>query len=379
MDAEREINFTGGMPDPDSFPVEGLIAAAQTALRRVGGKTLVRYPGDRGEGSLREVTAERFHHRDGVAVSPNDIAITNGSMQAIDLTLRAFVKPGDTVICEEITYMGTLGALRHYGARLVGVPVDRDGMDTDALSDALRDLKRRGIRPSLLYTVPTNQNPTGANLSRERRHRLVELAEEYDVPVLEDDCYDDIHFEARSAEAMYGFAPAGRVVYVGTFSKVIGPGMRLGYLIAPPERMATIMAGRYDGGTSAFASVILAEYLREHMWEHVAETNAIVRAKRDALLNALKRELGDDASCVPPTGGLFAWVRVPDATDMDRLMREIAARRVLCTRGQVFRCDGAEIPYVRFCYGYPTLDEIAEGIARFAECLRVASPRAAAV
>lgn len=379
MDREHEINFTGGMPDPESFPIEGLIAAAQTALRRVGGKTLVRYPGDRGDISLREIAAERFRHRDGTVISLEDVAITSGSMQAIDLTLRAFVHRGDTVLCEETTYMGTLGALRYCGARLVGVPVDENGMDTDALGDILRDLKRRGIRPSLIYTIPTNQNPRGVNLSRERRHRLVELAEEYDVLILEDDCYDDIHFEGPPAETMYHFAPSGRIVYVATFSKVIGPGMRLGYLIAPPSRLVPILEGRYDGGTSSFASIILAEFLREHMWEHIEKTNAIVRRKRDALLDALKRYLGDRVSCIPPRGGLFAWVRIPEETDRDRLMGELTARRVLCTRGQNFRYDNADVPYIRFCYGFPTPEEIDEGVRRFAECLEVASSHVAVV
>ncbi|MBM3213346.1 PLP-dependent aminotransferase family protein [Candidatus Poribacteria bacterium] len=377
MSSLREINFTGGMPDPDTFPVEGLIGATARALRRVGGKTLVRYPGDHGDIELRRVAADRLASREGTRVPTDDIAIASGSMQAIDLVIRAYVKPGDTVICEETTYMGTLGALRHAGARLVGVPVDGDGMVTSELGKTLAGLTARGVHPALIYTVPTNQNPTGANLSKPRRRELVELAEKYDVLVFEDDCYADIHFEGEPIPSMYGIAPQGCVVHVGTFSKVVGPGMRLGYLIAPPSRMVPVLAGRFDGGTSAFASIVLAEYLRDHLWGHIATTNSAVRAKRDALVAGIRRYVPDLASCIPPFGGLFAWVRVPDSTDMDRLMAELARLRVLCTRGRTFHVQEQDIPYVRFSFGYPTLDEIDEGMRRFGQAVRASVPSAA--
>jgi DNA-binding transcriptional MocR family regulator len=374
MASPHEYNFTGGMPDPESFPTEGLIHAAARALREVGGRTLVRYPGDHGDIRLREIAAARFRDREGVEIPVSDIAITNGSMQAVDLVLRAFVRPGAVVVTEALTYMGTLGALRHYGARLTGVPVDEHGMDLDALEQELRTMSRRNVRPALIYTIPTNQNPTGANLSAERRQRLVALAEAYDIPILEDDCYGDIHFEAAAPAAMYGFAPPGRVIYTATFSKVVGPGLRLGYLVAPPDRMAQILAERHDAGTSALASVILAEFLRDNLWEHIAKTNAIVRSKRDALLHALARTLGDTVACRPPTGGLFAWVGLPADTSMEVLMQSLARRRVLCSRGRAFDVANRDIPYVRFSYGYPTLQDIEDGIALFAETVHEAQP-----
>ena len=372
MAEPAQYNFTGGMPDPESFPIEGLVEASARALRRVGGSTLVRYPGDQGDLSLREVAASRFERAQGVPVSPSDISITTGSMQGIDLACRAFIRPGDTVITEELSYMGTLAALRHYGAELVGIPVDADGMDVDALHEALASLRGRGVRPALIYTITVNQNPTGAHLSAERKARLIELADEFDVLILEDECYADIYFDAPPPRAMYPDANPGRVLYLASFSKFIGPGMRLGCMIAPPSLLGTLLDERWDGGTSAFASIILAEYLSEHMWEHIEETNGIVARKRDVLMQALRGSLGELATFHPPKGGLFAWVVLPDATDMDRLMDLLGDRGVLCTRGRDFRFDQQDIPFVRFSYAFPSHGEIRAGIEVFGACVREA-------
>ena len=366
----RGYMFTGGMPDPASFPAEKLAEAAQKAILREGGELFVRYPGDQGNAALREMAARRFNEAQRADASPEEVAITNGSMQALDLIIRAYVPRGGVVLTEELTYMGTLGILRHLDARVVGVPVDENGMNTDALAEILDGLRRAGVRPALINTVPVNHNPTGMHMSAERKQRLIELAEEHDVLILEDECYGDIYFGEHPPRALYAEAPAGRVAYAGTFSKTIGPGMRLGYMIAPPSVMRHVMRWRWDGGTSAFASVILAEFLKEHMWEHIRETNKIVQQKRDVLIEALETELGGSVHCNPPKGGLFAWVKVPDQTDMGPLMARLEARQVYCTRGQAFHAAGADIPYVRFSFAFPSLDEIREGVGIFAECLQ---------
>jgi len=370
--AHREYNFTGGMPDPASFPIEGLVKSAVRALRRVGGDGFVRYPGDHGDLNLREVAAVRFLRSHGASVSPSDIAITNGSMQAIDLICRAYVRPGDIVVTEELAYVGTLGALRHYGTNMVGIPVDKDGMDVEVLERRLAEIRDNGGRPAFIYTIPVNQNPTGAQLSVERKARLIELAEEFETLIVEDECYGDIFFEATGSLAMYATATPGRVAYLGTFSKTIGPGMRLGYVIAPQATMLRILAQRYDGGTSTFASVILADYLRDNMWEHIAETNDVVRRKRDVLLESLRAELSDLARCRRPTGGLFAWIGLPASINMDRLMASFSACGVMCTRGRDFHVDSKDVSYVRFSYAYPTHDDIREGVRLFGDCVRAA-------
>ncbi|MBT3267782.1 PLP-dependent aminotransferase family protein [Candidatus Poribacteria bacterium] len=375
----REYNFTGGMPDPGSFPIEGLIEAAGRALRAAGGDTLVHYPGDLGNITLREVAAMRFQASQGTEISPDDIAITNGSMQALELVFRAYVEPGDIVLTEELSYMGTLGLLRHSKANIVGVPNDEHGMNTDALEEILRDLAAKGQRPKLINTVPINHNPTGMNMTAERKRRFIELAEEYDVVILEDECYGDIYFEGDPAPSLYSQAPSGRVIYVATFSKTIGPGVRMGYLSVPQPVMGRIMANRHDGGPSALASLILAEFLRHHMWDHIRKTNGIVREKLATLLAALDENLGDMISCIPPTGGLFAWTTVPEDTDMGRLMAGLDERQVRCTRGQAFHVDQKDIPNVRFSFAYPSLQDIRDGVEVFADCVRAAQPSEAAV
>lgn len=375
----REYNFTGGMPDPGSFPIEGLVEAAGRALREAGGDTLVHYPGDLGNITLREVAAQRFKESQGTEINPADISITNGSMQALELVFRTYVEPGDIVLTEELSYMGTLGLLRHAKAEIVGVANDEHGMNMDALEETLRSLAARGKRPKLINTVPINHNPTGMNMSAERKTRFIELAEEYDVVILEDECYGDIYFEGDPPPSLYSQAPPGRVIYVATFSKTIGPGVRMGYLSAPQPIMGRVMANRWDGGPSALASLILAEYLRHHFWDHVRETNAIVREKLATLLAALDDSLGDMISCIPPTGGLFAWTSIPEDTDMGRLMAGLDERRVRCTRGQAFRVDQQDIPNIRFSFAYPSLQDIRDGVEVFADRVRAAQPSAVGV
>ncbi|MEO2003281.1 MAG: PLP-dependent aminotransferase family protein [Candidatus Poribacteria bacterium] len=370
----REYNFTGGMPDPGSFPIEGLIEAAGRALREAGGETLVRYPGDLGNITLREVAAKRFKESQGTELDPNDISITNGSMQALELVFRAYVEPGDIVLTEALSYMGTLGLLRHAKAEIIGVANDEHGMNMDALEETLRGLAARGKRPKLINTVPINHNPTGMNMTAERKRRFIELAEEYDVVILEDECYGDIYFEGDPPPSLYSQAPPGRVIYVATFSKTVGPGVRMGYLSAPQPVMGRLMANRWDGGPSALASLILAEYLRHHFWDHIRETNAIVREKLSTLLTALDDNLGDMISYIAPTGGLFAWTSVPDDTDMDRLMTSLDERQVRCTRGQAFSVEQEDLANVRFSFAYPSLQDIRDGVEVFADCVRAAQP-----
>lgn len=367
----RDYNFSGGMPDPESFPVEGLLEAAQQALPELG-RTLVRYPDPRGHPPLREVMAERFQRKDGVALPIDRFALTCGSMQAINLVTQTFVQPGDTVITEEYTYSGTLGCLRRYGARIVGIPTDQDGMDLDALAEAQRELQTQNIRPKFIYTIASNQNPTGTNMSAPRRERLISLARDHETPIVEDDCYADLHFEGEPPPtSIYKLADFANVVYIGSFSKILGPGVRLGYLSASEELLSRVLSLKIDGGTSNLAAYIVGAFLKEKLWEHVETVNRVVKAKRDAVMDALAQHSPQAfEGWTRPTGGLFIWVKLPDATDAPRLWQMLDARGVRLAPGRAFHSQDEEVPFLRIAFGYPAIADIHEGVELLAECVQ---------
>lgn len=375
----RTYSFTGGRPSPEDFPIEGLIDAAARVLRRRG-TDLIAYPHMVDQhAELAQVAAARFEYKEhahvpGVALPVEDMVITAGSMVAIDELAQFLAKPGDTVLTEEVSYMGSLGSFRGFGLEIKGIPMHPvDGMDVDALEDTLRDLATQGITPKFIYTIPTYQNPTGAILTLERRRRLLELAGEYGVLIIEDDCYGDIHFEPPLPPPSLYALSAGSVpvVYIGSFSKIIGPGLRLGYMCVPSE-LAEIKNKGISTRTSGLASLIVAEYLRENLQAHIARHSEVIKGKRDVLLDALEQELGDLASWNRPRGGLFAWLKLPEAIDLPRLEQLSAEARVEYTPGRSFHCRGEDIKYLRLSYPHMSHEEIREGVSILAECIRQA-------
>ena len=262
----KDFAFTGGRPDPFTFPTEALIEASAKALRDLGG-SLVNYPGDNGYRGLRELASMRFERREGVPLPVDNISLTSGSMQALDLVLSTFIEPGDTILTEELTYSGTLGIMRHLKANIVGIPMDYvDGMNVDALDARLKELKAQGIRPKLIYTTANHQNPTAAILTLERREKLLELANTYDNLIVEDDCYGDIDFVPNSTpDALFKLDDSNRVIFIATFSKILGAGVRQGYFVARQPYYDAIHENRWDGGTSALASAIVAEFFKSQL------------------------------------------------------------------------------------------------------------------
>jgi 2-aminoadipate transaminase len=244
-------------------------------------------------------------------------------------------------------------------------------MDVDALEAKLRDLAARGITPKFLYTIATYQNPTGAILTLERRRRLLELAGAYGVTVIEDDCYGDIHFEPPLPPPTLFELSAGSVpvVYIGSFSKIIGPGLRLGYMCLPPE-LSAIKARRIGNNASGLASLIVAEYLGEKLGAHLARHNEVIAGKRDVLLAALQDQLGGLASWNRPRGGLFCWVKLPNEVDLARLEALAAEHGVVYTPGRDFHVQHENIKYLRLSYPHMSPDEIREGVSVLAECIR---------
>jgi 2-aminoadipate transaminase len=370
-----EYNFGSGMPDPNSFPTEALADAARRALLREG-PSLVRYPEARGYAPLREIAAGRFRRNHGTDTAAGDVALTTGSMQAIILATQAFVRPGDTVVVEEFCYSGTLGVLRQFGARIAGVALDAQGMIPESLAETLDRLHGEGRTVSFVYTIATHQNPSGTILPPERRRAVLDICRRRGVLVVEDDCYADVVFEGEMPRAIYTLAAPGEVLYIGSFSKILGPGARLGYFIAPPPLAEKLLAYKRDGGTSALSSMIVAEYFQEHLWEHIAAVCAAVRAKRDVLFSALERELGGLADWTRPSGGLFSWIKLPDGIDTPAIARLAKERHLLYGSGRSFDAADRDVSYLRLAFGFIDEALIPDGVALLGECLEGAAPGA---
>lgn len=367
---QRIINFAVGRTNPETFPIERMQRAATDAIAREFVE-FTDYPGKLGHPGLRAAMARRESDREGVQVDPERIALTNGSMQGVTLVAEALTRPGDTVVCEEFTYVGTIGAYRSLGIDMQGLPVDEDGMRVDLL-EAKLDALGEARRPKFIYVLTTYQNPTGATMPVERRRRLVEIAERRGIPVVEDNCYGDVHFDGEKPPALFALSDYSGIVYLCSLSKILAPGLRLGYVYAPPPLLDTILARRHDAGSNTFAAAVVAELYRDGVWDLTEELNAYLKVKKNLVVDGLGNELSDLCAWSNPAGGLFVWLRFPEDVDQDRLARLAAERGVHYAPGTNFHIDGARVPYLRLAFGHVPDADIRDGIPILARCIREA-------
>ena len=371
------MDFSTGTTNPETFPIEELAEAAACAVREYGVE-LNTYPGNLGHEGLRRLMAKREQDREGVAMNPERIMLTNGSMQAVTLVAETLCQGrDDVVVMEEYSYAGTIDAYKSLGIEMVGVPLDDQGMKMDMLASILARLHKENRPPRFIYTLPTYQNPTGAVMSRARRIELLRLAHEYDCIVVEDNCYGDVHFEANpKPPALYALDDGPNQIYMCSLSKIFAPGVRLGYLTASSDELFDrILARRHDAGPNTLAAAITARYLEDNLWEHCERANVSLKEKRDAMLDALEAELGNICSWSHPPGGLFIWVQVPDWVDLERLEALALEREVSFAQGCEFHIHAAGGPFIRLAFGWSRVADIYEGIARLARCMEQASAR----
>jgi 2-aminoadipate transaminase len=363
-------NFVGGHNDEASVPVDGLVDAAVRVLQREGA-TLAMYglhSGPLGYRPLREFVARKVARDAGIQCSADDILITSGSLQGLDLVNQVLVSPGDTVIVEQATYGGAITRLNRAGAKIVGVPVDADGLDTRALARTLDELAARGITPKYIYTIPTVQNPTATVMSEARRAEVLDLSRRFGVPIFEDECYADLVWEGRRPLALRAMDSTERVVHIGSFSKTIAPALRVGYLIAGWPVMSRILAVKTDAGSGALEQMVLAEYCREHFDAHVQALRGTLRRKLDALAGALRDQFGPQAQFDYPAGGIFLWVTLPEPVDTTKLAQVALQAGVAINPGAEWMTDAqAGRKRMRVCFAHPTEEVLREGTARLAQ------------
>ncbi len=365
-------DFAVAYPDPTSLPIAGLLEGLRQAMEEEGGD-LSLYAHPQGYTPLREFVAAKLERDRAINVTADDIILGDGSSQPIHMIAETLLDPRDVVLTEDFVYSGTLNTLRRFRADLRGVATDEEGMIPTAIEDAIRQAIAESKPPKLIYTVPTFQNPQGWTMSLERRQALVALSQQYDVPILEDDCYVDLRFEGKDVPSIYSLDGSGRVLYVASFSKIIAPGMRIGYLTGPRAFLERALGAKSGGSVSTFGSWAVHRFSTSHLYSHIEEINDIQKQRRDAILAALDEYFPASATrWSRPQGGLFIWLQLPEGADTvaarDRILDEYD---VGYHPGPQFAPDGvAGRNCLRLCFGYNAPEEIAEGIQRLAAGFR---------
>ncbi|MGW0531011.1 aminotransferase-like domain-containing protein [Streptomyces sp. NPDC003032] len=355
------INFAGGLPAPGLFDSEGIAAAFRAVLEEVPERAL-QYSTTEGEPVLRTAIAARTTAR-GLATDADDVLITTGSQQALSLLATALIEPGDTILVENPCYLAALQAFAFAGARVVPVPCDESGIDPAAL-DELVALHS----PKLLYTVPTFQNPTGRTLPAERRARIAEIAGRRGLWIVEDDPYGELRFEGERAPWIATYPGAeDRTVLLGSFSKVMAPGLRLGWLRGPGAllRACAVAKQAADLHTPTVNQLAAARYLADRDLDaHVARVAGAYRERRDAMLAGLADALPEGSSWIRPEGGMFVWAKLPDGYDTAELLRVVVTHDVAYVPGAPFFAGEPDRATLRMCFVTQAPDEIVEGLRR---------------
>lgn len=361
--------FVGGNNDPEQVPIEGLIEAAASVLRRDGANLAIYNlgMGPQGYPDLRRFVAEKVARDRGIAATMDDVLITSGSNQALEMIGRLLLDPGDVVLIEEFCYSGAMGCFRRLGAKLVGMELDADGIVVDALAAQLSALKAQGVTPKFIYTIPTVQNPTASILPLERRKAVLNLAREFGIPILEDECYADLLWhDVHAPQALYGLDPSC-VIHVGSFSKSLAPAVRLGYIVADWTLMSRLLPLKTDTGTGALDQMIVAEYFSKQFRTHMDHLNGILHDKLRTMVEAVEREFGATAECWEPKGGIFLWIKLADAIDVRELVEPAAKAGIQFNPGPEWAVDAQKSKsHLRLCFAMPSKENIREGVAALA-------------
>lgn len=369
------ISFAGGFPDSAMFDVAGITDASNKALTEEPG-TALQYGATEGYQPLREQLAAFMAAKGCTDVAPDNLIVTTGSQQALDLLGKTLISPGDKVIVEGPTFLATIQCFRLYGAQLISAPVDADGVQTDALEALIAEHK-----PKFVYLIPTFGNPTGGLLNLERRKKVLELAVKYDTLMVEDDPYGDLYFNAApppSLLALSAQVPGSRelLVYCGSLSKVLSPGLRVGWMIGPAELLgkATMCKQFSDAHTSTFAQATAAQYLKAgRMPATLAHVRQVYAERALAMGNALRKDLGAAIEFVQPQGGLFVWARLTGAggkvKDGAELAKRAIERGVAFVPGTPFYASNPDTATLRLSFATADVAKIEEGVARLAQAL----------
>jgi 2-aminoadipate transaminase len=364
------ISLAGGLPDTSTFPPQSF-AAQMTRIAQESAAEALQYGPTEGFEETKDCILEVMG-AEGMLPDPDDIIVTTGGQQGIDLVTKTLVDPGDVVICEAPTYPGAVPVFCSYQADVVQVECDEDGMDIDVLERLLGELRSEGRRPKFIYSVPSFQNPSGVTMSFERRQRLVELARANEILVVEDNPYGLLRYGGEPMPPLYQLDGGDFVIYLGTFSKILSPGIRLGWTVAPPPVLEKIVLGKQatDLCTSTLTQYFVREYFAERRWQrYIDDLVEIYRERRDVMVKALRDNFPAEATWTEPEGGLFIWATLPDYIDTSDLLAKALRADVAFVPGQAAYVDGRGRHSMRLNFSGVTADEIREGVRRIGEVI----------
>ena len=365
------ISLAGGMPDPETFPVEEIKEIVQEILDKNSARAL-QYSGTEGLPELRECILDQLA-KDNINGELDNIIISTGSQQGLDLVGKVFLSPGDIAIVELPSYLAALNAFRSYGGELVGIPMDDEGIKMDILEEKLSQLKSEGKRVKFIYTISNFQNPAGVTLSLSRRKKIIEIAHKFNVFIVEDNPYEKLRFEGESIPSIYSLEKNGSVISLGTFSKILCPGLRLAWILGNKEiiKKMVILKQATDLCTSILGQLIAQNYCQSGKLEKHIESNVeIYRRKRDAMLGALEKYFPSEATWTKPQGGFFVVATLPEYIDTEAMFKEAIEEKVAYVPGSPFFADGKGKNTMRLSFCYPSIEDIEEGIKRLGKVIK---------
>jgi len=364
------ISLAGGMPDPITFPVEEIKEICTQILTKDSARAL-QYSSTEGLLKLRKFLFQ-WLNMDGKKYTTDNIIITSGSQQGLDLVSKALFDPGDIVIVELPSYLAALNVFRSYGAEMIGIPMDNEGMQMKSLEDTLEKITSKGKKVKFIYTISNFQNPAGITMSLARRKKILEIAQKYDFFILEDNPYDKIRFEGEPIPSIFSFDQEGRVINLGTFSKILCPGLRLAWVSGNEEviEKIAILKQATDLCTTMFNQLIASEYCDQGYIDKNIEANiSIYKDKRDIMLQSLEKYFPEETSWTKPNGGFFVFVTLPEYIDTDEMFSDAIKEKVAYVSGSSFYADGKGKNTMRLSFCYPSKEDIEEGIKRLAKVI----------
>ncbi len=358
------VSLAGGMPNISGLPLD-VVGAAISELVRSNGPTAMQYGSGQGDPTLREQICDVMR-LEGIEGHPDDLVVTVGSQQAVDLVTRIFCDPGDVVLCEAPSYVGALGVFKAYQCEVVHVEMDQHGLVPEALRQAVAAVRASGRTLKFLYTIPNYHNPAGVSLARERRTEVLEICREADLLILEDNPYGLLGFDTEPHRALRADEPES-VIYLGSFSKTFAPGFRVGWALAPHAVREKLVLAQESATLCppSFSQLAVSAYLASHDWQgQVKQFREMYRERRDAMVEALEDMMPPGARWNVPDGGFYVWLTLPDGLDAKAMLPRAVTARVAYVPGTAFFADGFGAQSMRLSYCYPSPDRIREGVRR---------------
>lgn len=366
-----KYDFGVAYPDPESIPISELIHSLSTGLEEEG-KELALYPHPDGYTPLREFVSKKLSSDRNIYVGPEQIILTDGSLESIHMVSEVLLDKDDVVLTEKYVYSGTLRILKRFNADIIGIECDQLGMMPSELEKQIRNINSAGKTIKLLYTIPTFQNPLGFSMPESRRMEILSITQKFQIPVLEDDCYVDLNFENNHYPSIYSLDTYDSVIYVGSFSKIIAPGIRMGYAVAPSKVLNKMRIVKSGGGVNQFAALAIHRYAMSKLNTDIINRNIILKHKRDAMLNALNEhfKFDDKAKWSIPEGGLYIWLELDSKYDLMKLLETAQEYSVSYQPGPMFDPNSTNGKNcARLCFGYNEPKQIEKGIKLLSELI----------